>query len=75
LKIFNGIKSANQVTELFSKTRPEGTTCLHGAMAHALNTHFTRSNRLKVPTSILVITDGEPNSKSAGILISSLICN
>jgi len=65
LKIFTGIKSSQQVTDLFNKNVPQGTTCLEGALAHAFNSHFQRPNRLKIPTSILVITDGEPNSKRA----------
>jgi len=67
LDMFTGIKSHSQVVDLFTKTKPSGSTCLEGALAAAFKSHFTRDaqTRTKCPTSILVITDGEPNSKSA----------
>jgi len=69
LDIHTGVKSPAQVTELFSRTKPAGTTCLEGALQAAFNSHIKRGIplRTEVPTSILVITDGQPNSKSAVI--------
>jgi hypothetical protein len=67
LDVHNGIKSQQQVVDLYAKTVPYGTTCLDGALATAFKSHFARDPavRAKVPTSILVITDGEPDSKTA----------
>jgi len=67
LQTFTGIKSQTQVIELFSKNKPGGTTCLEGSLAKSFEYHFARKDRLSVATSILVITDGWPDSKSAVI--------
>jgi len=63
LQKFTNIKSGDQVITLFQKCRPAGTTCLDGALANAFESHFQKPKKL--PTNILVITDGEPNSKQA----------
>jgi len=63
LQKFTNIKSSDQVVGLFSKCRPAGTTCLDGALANAFESHFAKPKT--IPTAILVITDGEPNSKQA----------
>jgi len=63
LQKFTNVKSGEQVISLFQKCRPAGTTCLDGALANAFESHFQKPKKL--PTSILVITDGEPNSKQA----------
>jgi len=65
LEVFPGIKSQQQVLDIFAKVKPAGTTCLEESLQKGFKSHFTRSDRLAVPTSILVITDGEPNSKTA----------
>jgi len=69
LDSFQGIKDQKQVLDLYAKIVPNGTTCLEGALSAAFKSHFARdvTVRAKVPTSILIITDGEPDSKSAVI--------
>jgi len=75
LGVHNKVKSQDQVNHLFDSIAPKGTTCLDEALSEAFCTHLKRKpeERIKIPTSILVITDGEPNSKTAVLdLIISL---
>jgi len=66
LETYPGLKSKDDVQQIFqSKKHLGGTTALEGALAKGFATHFARP--LSVPTSILVITDGWPNSKSSVI--------
>jgi len=51
--------------ELFNKEKPEGTTNLAGALKEAFHEHHHKSKHGWKPTTILVITDGEPDSRPA----------
>jgi len=66
LEVHEGIKEQQNVIDLFTaKKKLAGTTCLEGALQKGFQVHFSKP--FSVPTSILVITDGFPNSKSAAI--------
>lgn len=78
LQRFANITSAGKVQELFSTVHPGGTTDLGGALTAVLNEHFDPHARVKpgyppghAPTTILVITDGEPDD--AGEVMRVLI--
>jgi hypothetical protein len=58
---FGGVKNDKEVTHLFSTYRPRGTTNLAGVLHAAFVDHF---NGTRGATTILVITDGCPDSKS-----------
>lgn len=74
---YPNVTSGGRVHELFSTVHPGGTTDLGGALTAVLNEHFDPS-RVKpgyppghAPTTILVITDGEPDD--AGEVMRVLI--
>lgn len=56
---FEGIKDPGQVHQIFHSNRPQGSTNL----AAVLNAAFGDFFRKGKPTTILVITDGEPDSE------------
>jgi len=60
MKKYTNIKTSQQVTDCFEKERTGGTTDLAGVLSAAFTEHFSRPG---TQTTILVITDGEPNSK------------
>jgi uncharacterized protein with von Willebrand factor type A (vWA) domain len=70
LYLFNGryarfehLAQPAQVQAIFSREKPTGTTDLAGVLSAAFAEHFSGSK----PTTILVITDGEPDSQAATI--------
>jgi len=64
LEVNENVLSSDEVLALFkAKKKLKGTTCLEGALAKGFQDHFAK--KLTIPTSILVITDGFPDSKSA----------
>ncbi|EGC32485.1 hypothetical protein DICPUDRAFT_98865 [Dictyostelium purpureum] len=58
---YDNIRDGNMVMGLFARERPNGTTDLYGVLNQAINDHFAKGNK---PETILVITDGIPNSES-----------
>jgi len=54
-----GNSDANQVAAIFQREQPSSTTNLTGVLQAAFQEHF----RTRKPTTVLVITDGEPNDK------------
>jgi len=50
------------VINAFRSQRPEGSTCLDGVLRIAFDEHFRKGCQ----TTILVITDGEPDDRKAG---------
>jgi len=62
LKKYSNIKTPQDVSICFEKERPGGTTDLAGVLSAAFQEHFSQPG---VQTTILVITDGEPNHKGA----------
>eukprot|EP01126_Amoeba_proteus_P058170 TRINITY_DN7479_c0_g1_i3.p1 TRINITY_DN7479_c0_g1~~TRINITY_DN7479_c0_g1_i3.p1 ORF type:complete len:656 (-),score=190.89 TRINITY_DN7479_c0_g1_i3:85-1917(-) len=60
LQKFEHIRTPEEVDNIFTtRVRTGGTTCLAGALRAAFSEHFEG----RKPTTILVITDGEPDSK------------
>lgn len=57
--VYRNIRVADQVRGIFERERPMGTTNLAGVLQCAFQEHFQSGKY----TTILVITDGEPNSK------------
>ena len=58
----SNLKDPNMVINAFRSQRPEGSTCLDGVLRIAFDEHFRKGCQ----TTILVITDGEPDDKKAG---------
>jgi len=56
---YKHIKEEKNVTKIFSKVQPGGGTALHKVLKAAIDEHFSDGG----PTTILVITDGSPDSK------------
>lgn len=65
VKKFDNVKSPEQVERHFNANGPSGTTDLAGVLKKAFDEHFQYSG--SPHTTILVITDGEPDSQSAAI--------
>jgi hypothetical protein len=59
---YENLRDAGQVAAAFRSQKPGGSTCLHGVLHVAFEEHFRKGGS---PTTILVITDGEPDNKSA----------
>jgi len=57
----SNVTNPTAVTTAFSKQRPGGSTCLDGVLRLAFDEHFQKG----MPTTILVITDGEPDDRKA----------
>ena len=57
-----GIRDERVVNQLFNRYRPGGSTDLAGVLRKAFREHFDNGAK---PETILVITDGEPNSQPA----------
>jgi len=60
LKKYENIKTSQHVTTCFEKEKPGGSTDLAGVLSAAFKEHFSKPGR---QTTILVITDGEPDNK------------
>ena len=58
---FSGIRAPEQVQALFEKHKPRGSTNLALALHSAFKGHFGSE---RAATTVLVITDGEPDSRS-----------
>jgi Mg-chelatase subunit ChlD len=58
---FTGIRAPEQVQALFEKHKPRGSTNLALALHSAFKGHFSSE---RAATTVLVITDGEPDSRS-----------
>lgn len=58
---FENLKTKDAVEEIFSRHKPRGSTDLALALHHAFRDHFNGS---RGATTILVVTDGCPNSQS-----------
>jgi len=58
------VKDPRQIERLFDHEKPGGTTNLAGALKEAFHEHFHKSKHRRKATTILVITDGEPDSHS-----------
>lgn len=58
--VYDGVKAA-KVSEIFSTTRPGGSTNLAAALQEAFKKKFSSTK----PAIVLVMTDGEPDSESA----------
>ena len=57
---FTGITKSSEIEKIFSKNSPGGTTNLGGVLDAAFEEHFGG----KRETTILVITDGEPDNQT-----------
>lgn len=57
---FNGIRAPEQVQALFDRFKPRGSTNLALALHAAFKSHFASH---RAATTVLVITDGEPDSR------------
>jgi len=60
---FNNLRDGNQVASIFMQHKPSSTTNLAGVLQAAFGEHFAGNK----PTTILVVTDGAPDSQSAVI--------
>eukprot|EP00027_Filamoeba_sp_ATCC50430_P008203 CAMPEP_0168558438 /NCGR_PEP_ID=MMETSP0413-20121227/9974_1 /TAXON_ID=136452 /ORGANISM="Filamoeba nolandi, Strain NC-AS-23-1" /LENGTH=336 /DNA_ID=CAMNT_0008589567 /DNA_START=104 /DNA_END=1114 /DNA_ORIENTATION=+ len=61
-KVYKGVKDASKVTGIFEKTKPDCSTDLAKVLSAAFDEHFKQKNK---QTTILVITDGEPDDREA----------
>lgn len=52
-----------KIEEIFNKTSPNGGTDFVPVLSEVIKTHFSRSNK---PTTVLVVTDGEPSDGATG---------
>jgi len=59
---YANLRDAGAVAAAFRSQYPGGSTCLHGVLNIAFAEHFRKGGS---PTTILVITDGEPDNKRA----------
>jgi len=57
--MYEGIKDAAAVIDIFNKEHPRGNTDLGGVLKQAFEKHFSENNEA---TTILVITDGQPDN-------------
>jgi len=57
----SNIKDPRQVNDAFHRNRPGGSTCLDGVLRVAFDEHFSKRGQ----TTILVVTDGEPDDRKA----------
>ena len=65
---FDNVDSPNRVIDIFSQNGPKGSTNLTGVLHAAFTDHFKKvSQNDKKPTTILVITDGQPNDEASVI--------
>jgi len=58
---YSHVTTPNAVANAFRSQKPDGSTCLDGVLRLALDEHFQKGT----PTTILVITDGEPDDRAA----------
>jgi len=65
---YPGLRSCEHVESVFSKERPCGSTDLAGVLNSVFEDHFSHNE----PEHVLVVTDGEPNSKEA---VSKVLVN
>jgi hypothetical protein len=70
-KKYNNIKNSKNVSKIFKKVQPGGSTALHKVLKAALDEHFDGDK----PTTILVITDGSPDSKEKVIEVIETASN
>jgi len=68
---YTNITKAQNVTKIFSKVHPSGGTALHKVLDAAFEEHFGTNK----PTTILVITDGSPDSKEKVIKVIETASN
>jgi len=59
------VKTPSQVEAIFNKHKPSGTTDLAGVLKAAFDEHFAHTGCFN--TTILVITDGQPDNENAAI--------
>eukprot|EP01100_Stratorugosa_tubuloviscum_P012615 TRINITY_DN6033_c0_g1_i6.p1 TRINITY_DN6033_c0_g1~~TRINITY_DN6033_c0_g1_i6.p1 ORF type:complete len:440 (+),score=230.08 TRINITY_DN6033_c0_g1_i6:76-1320(+) len=62
---YEHLRTAEEVERIFNSNSPSGTTDLAGVLNQAFNEHFRTFANSHIPSTILVITDGEPNDKEA----------
>eukprot|EP01088_Endostelium_zonatum_P017482 TRINITY_DN517_c0_g1_i2.p1 TRINITY_DN517_c0_g1~~TRINITY_DN517_c0_g1_i2.p1 ORF type:complete len:481 (-),score=174.29 TRINITY_DN517_c0_g1_i2:43-1485(-) len=60
---YDNVKSPEIVEDLFRREKPGGTTNLAGVLAEAFRDHFRKGRVGWKPTTVLVITDGEPDDR------------
>jgi len=72
---YENVQTSQQVNDCFERVKPGGSTDLAGVLQAAFDEHFA-SSRVKAgyppghaPTTILCITDGEPNDKESVIKV------
>jgi len=58
---YSNVKDARTVMDAFKKQSPSGSTCLDGVLRVAFDEHFRKGGQ----TTLLVITDGEPDDRRA----------
>jgi len=58
---YSGVRDPQSVMNAFKSQSPGGSTCLHGVLRVAFDEHFKKGGQ----TTILVITDGEPDDRKA----------
>lgn len=63
--VYNSVNNANKVSELFQQYQPTGGTALHKVLHDAFTRHFTQTHDPRKPATLLIITDGAPDSKEA----------
>ena len=75
-EVFEHVDSPQKVISIFDKNKPRGSTDLHRVLDAALETHFQkRIDNDQKPTTMLVITDGQPNSESTVISLLEKTAN
>lgn len=63
-KRFDHLQDEEQVLQIFEQNRPsKGSTNLTGVLQEALREHFSTFKECQKRTTILVITDGQPNNQ------------
>jgi hypothetical protein len=62
-QVHEHIKDSDKIEDLFHKIKPKGGTDLHGILKIAIDRHFKLYAKDKLEETILVITDGQPDSE------------
>jgi len=60
---YDNIRSVAGIENLFAQNSPSGTTALDRVLHDVIEDHFQRFRNTKKPETVLIITDGQPDSQ------------
>jgi len=62
-KMYEHIKHPDEVHKIFDSVEPNGGTDLHGILKKVVKQHWEQWKKHKKPETVLIITDGQPDSE------------